>query len=406
MLPSVAIVPNPGKTPLTTDPRYQYNVSTHQRSKRGSLMDRGANGGIIGNDARVHHVHMREVDVTGIDNHEINSLKLVDAAAKIITNRGPAIGIFRQYAYHGLNRTIHSSGQLEAYKNHVDDRSMKVGGKQCIRTNDGYVIPLDIINGLPYLKMQPHTDDEWNELPHVIFTGGDEWNPKILDHTLTDKDDWYNTVKDLDDGILQTPFDQFGNYKRRTVPGPVTIIPPVPNSDVDDPSLDHNSSSEDDDDILDLNLHDSAGLRHVFRCASQLNDNYVVLEAEHVKQADLDSLTLDELKAAKKPTPDPLEVSQKKVDYQHFRPYFLHVDVDKVRKTFQHTTQFSTNIMSGHRIIQTIQSPFPAHNVWRRNEPVASDTIYAEVAAICTNGQTMAQIFIGRTSLVIDIYGM
>ena len=28
---------------------------------------------------------------------------------------------------------------------------MKVGGTQCIRTNDGYVIPLDIINGLPYL---------------------------------------------------------------------------------------------------------------------------------------------------------------------------------------------------------------------------------------------------------------
>jgi hypothetical protein len=31
-------------------------------NKRGSLVDRGANGGIIGNDARVHHVHLR-VDV-------------------------------------------------------------------------------------------------------------------------------------------------------------------------------------------------------------------------------------------------------------------------------------------------------------------------------------------------------
>jgi hypothetical protein len=50
-------------------------------------VDRGANGGIIGNDARVHHVHLREVDVTGIDNHELNSLKLVDAGAKIMTNK-------------------------------------------------------------------------------------------------------------------------------------------------------------------------------------------------------------------------------------------------------------------------------------------------------------------------------
>jgi hypothetical protein len=49
-------------------------------------MDRGANGGIIGNDARVHHVHLREVDVAGIDNHELNSLKLVDAA-KSLTNK-------------------------------------------------------------------------------------------------------------------------------------------------------------------------------------------------------------------------------------------------------------------------------------------------------------------------------
>jgi hypothetical protein len=55
-------------------------------------VDRGANGGIIGNDARVHHVHLREVDVTGIDNHELNSLKLVDAGAKIMTNKGPLLG--------------------------------------------------------------------------------------------------------------------------------------------------------------------------------------------------------------------------------------------------------------------------------------------------------------------------
>jgi hypothetical protein len=74
-------------------------------------MDRGANGGILGNDARVP-MYMREVDVTGIDNHELNALKLVDAASKIITHKGPAIGIFRQYAYHGHNRSIHSSGQL------------------------------------------------------------------------------------------------------------------------------------------------------------------------------------------------------------------------------------------------------------------------------------------------------
>jgi hypothetical protein len=71
------------------------------------LVDRGANGGIIGNDARVHHVHLREVDVTGIDNHELNSLKLVDGSQDHDQQRPRWIGIFRQYAYHGVNRTIH-----------------------------------------------------------------------------------------------------------------------------------------------------------------------------------------------------------------------------------------------------------------------------------------------------------
>ena len=130
-------------------------------------MDRGVNGGIIGNDARVCHTYAREVDVTGINNHQMSSLKIVDASAKIITHRGPIIGIFKQYAYHRVLRSIHSSGQLEHFKNKVDDRSMKVGGTQCIRTHDGYVIPLDIINGLPYLKMEPNTDEEFEKSTHM-----------------------------------------------------------------------------------------------------------------------------------------------------------------------------------------------------------------------------------------------
>ena len=139
---------------VQTDPPEVYRVNAHSarlsRQQRGSLIDRGANGGILGNDARVIFEHTREVDVTGIDNHQINALKLVDASAKVITNRGPVIVIMRQCAYHGLQRTIHSAGQIEWYKNRVDDRSMKVpGGTQCIRTLDSYVLPLDIINRLP-----------------------------------------------------------------------------------------------------------------------------------------------------------------------------------------------------------------------------------------------------------------
>ena len=55
---------------------------------RGALVDRGANGSIIGNNARIIRKLDQEVDVTGIDNHELNSLKMVDAAAKAYSQRG------------------------------------------------------------------------------------------------------------------------------------------------------------------------------------------------------------------------------------------------------------------------------------------------------------------------------
>ena len=65
----------------------EYRVSAGiTRSQRGSLVDRGANGGILGNDAHViFEYENRTVDVTGIDNHEINALKIVDAVGKVRT---------------------------------------------------------------------------------------------------------------------------------------------------------------------------------------------------------------------------------------------------------------------------------------------------------------------------------
>ena len=349
---------------------HRYHVSNHtSRSSRGSLVDRGANGGIIGNDARVTFQHQREVDVTGIDNHELNALKIVDASARIMTQHGPVIAILRQYAYHGLGRTIHSAGQFEHYKNMVNDRSMKAGGKQCIRTHDGYVIPIDIINGLPYMKMDSHSDQEWHDLPHVILTAGDTWDPRVLDHSLTDQEDWYNTIKELDDGRIKTPFDEYGNYRKRQNPTHIVKLPPIepPEPDAQD-------------------------LRACFHQLNHLNTIYTVTAA------DTDPTT--------ETTSQPREAKSKPIDYQRYRPYFLHAPIEKIRKTFNITTQHATNVMSGHNIQQTIQSPYPAHNVWRRNEPVASDTIFSEHAAIATNGQTMAQFYVGRKSLVIDIFGM
>ena len=61
--------------------------------------------------------------------------------------------------------------------------------------------------------------------------------------------------------------------------------------------------------------------------------------------------------------------------------------------------------MAGNEITNTIKSPFPAHNVRRRNEPVATDTMSADAPAI-GSGALCAQVFVGRKSLVIDVCGM
>jgi len=146
------------------------------------------------------------VGVTGIDNHQIDSLKVVNASAKIFTQRGEAIGIFRQHAYHGKGRTIHSSGQIEWYKgNVIHDRSLKVGGAQHVRTLDGYVLPIGIDNGLPYMSMVPHTQKEFDELPHVLFSSSAEWDPTILDNKLSSQPNWFDIIKnDTEDGHLCT----------------------------------------------------------------------------------------------------------------------------------------------------------------------------------------------------------
>ena len=91
-------------------------------------------------------------------------------------------------------------------------------------------------------------------------------------------------------------------------------------------------------------------------------------------------------------------------DYEALRSFFLDAPASVVKHTFNATTQFAcTNL--GSLMKKHFKSPFPACNVARRNEPVATDTVYSDVPAI-DGGQTAAQLFVGRNTLVTDAYGM
>ena len=54
---------------------------------------------------------------------------------------------------------------------------------------------------------------------------------------------------------------------------------------------------------------------------------------------------------------------------------------------------------------KTYRSPFLALNVHRRNEAVATDTVFSDTPAV-DNESTMAQIYVGRESLVTDVFGI
>ena len=113
----------------------------------------------------------------------MKELAVVSAGTVIRTQRGPVIPIFNQYAYVPNGRTIHSCIQMESNGVCVDDKSFKLGyGSQSIKTIEGYVIPLDMRQGLPYINSKPFTDDEWESLPHIIMTSDDAWDPKKFDH--------------------------------------------------------------------------------------------------------------------------------------------------------------------------------------------------------------------------------
>ena len=49
------------------------------------------------------------------------------------------------------------------------------------------------------------------------------------------------------------------------------------------------------------------------------------------------------------------------------------------------------------------KSRFPAFNIQHRNEAVATDTIFSDTPAI-DSGVTIAQIFVGKDSLVSEVY--
>ena len=143
----------------------------------------------------------------------------MQSAALVKTNHGYVNLIMNEYAYYGKGHTIHSSGQIEWHKNTVDDKSVKVGGSQCITTLDGYSFPLKCTGGLMYLSiLGKPTDEELVKYPSVHLTSIHEWDPSVLDFSYPEGDGgpaWACDPQHVD--LIDPNCDHQGLYTKRAI---------------------------------------------------------------------------------------------------------------------------------------------------------------------------------------------
>jgi hypothetical protein len=79
------------------------------------------------------------------------------------------------------------------------------------------VHPINVVSGLPYITIRPYTNEEWETLPHVVWTGDTDWDPTVLDHTLDDDEHWFDAISDLEATPFMNLFGEFGDYRKRVI---------------------------------------------------------------------------------------------------------------------------------------------------------------------------------------------
>ena len=196
-----------GHTVVTT-----YNVSHDSRRLYSTLVDRGANGTVAGSDLRVVYPHNKHTHLTGVGDNTIRDLPLVACGGTTRTNKGDVILIFCWGAHLPDGKTIASAGQMEHYGWTVNDKSSIVTGETPSMTSpEGYTLPMEYRDGLPYIHLRPYTDHEWTTLPHLYATSPHSWDPRCLDAKVPD--DWY--VRAPVDNSFQesSDFDDRGQAK-------------------------------------------------------------------------------------------------------------------------------------------------------------------------------------------------
>lgn len=378
----------------TANAHCTYRVSNHTRSTTHALVDRGANGGVAGNDVRViarnPDTHM--VNIQGIDNHTVNDIHVGTVGGVISTNKGSVIAIFHNYALFGKGYTIHAPLQMEDHGVTVCDKSRKVGGQQKATHPDGYVTPFQFKHGLPRWEIRPYTDSEWDTLPHVFFTTDHEfWDPSKVDDEGIE---WFDAQQEEDTTDTTYPFTPMGDYRHRTlVQQAVSLV---------------RSCHDPLDDTIDRCVFHAHTLHHRMSVnpdtySDMYHDSYSRFYEIHETSVEGDDESVQSGDPPDKSRP-PRTTSPQEPDYDALRPMFGWAPIDTIKKTLESTTQWA-RIPMGTLLKRAYKSLNPAANVHRRPEPVACDIVYSDTPAV-DDGSKAAAVFIGLRSHVADAYGL
>ena len=463
---------------------YSVNNQASSRSRRDTdaLCDRGANGSMAGRGMSIGLKTDRYVDVSGIQDHTVGDLNIVEGTCVSRSTKGNCILHVPECAHMGDGRTIFSSLQFEHFGCKVVDVSPEAnnGIQPHIISPDGHVFPLSIKQGLPILEIRPVLEAEWDILPHVYMTASGEWDPSKLDCDIPDE--WYKTAKDkVADHYEGLPYDQCGNIKgvdderslgskgefnRAEMEANLTelvkdeLVDLVIEIRVDDDiyhreldGYDETCDWDDWGDGMNTNRfsYDVEERRRSKRKTEPVNyaenkkkgkkkpNNRSPKAISNQKKAErgesltddtheektstdgtqeTDSMTEEPITDYNNPakntsqnekreiTGGPLVGSPKELNWDKHAQFFGGVSEDVIRKTFENTTQLGRiGAVKNLKLWKRHKSPNPALNVSRRNEPVATDTIYGPTNAI-DNGSTAAQLFIGRKSSFASAEGL
>ena len=192
------------------------------------------------------------------------------------------------------------------------------------------------------------TDKDLERYPAVHLTGPHEWDPSVLDYTHTSDDGEPPWSNDPDERFAFDPnFDEFGDYTQRAIQT-LSI-------------LDDSSSTLTPCPTFMANQHEFRTYQH--------------------------------------------DVTDEAPDYEKFRPYFGWVNVDTVQKAMEQSTQWGVSLPNTFPMKKHLKCRNPALNIPRRHEAVATDTVFSDTPTV-DGGVKQAQVFVGRDTLVADVYPM